>query len=167
MEEVSLGMRILFIAVTVAVGFGVVFVFAASVFRPMRVAGDAMSPAIDDGGWYVMLPTDYSADYRRGELVVIRPPVISDDEVWVRRVIAIAGQTVSWDEMGNVLVDGVILYESYARPQPLSALPDPVVVPAGSVYVLADLRGTVQDSSQPFVGCVKLRQILGKVLFSF
>lgn len=164
----SIGMRIFLTVCTVAAGAAVVYCLLCSLLlRPMTVTGEEMSPSLTAGSGYLMLFRSSDAPLQRGEIVVVDPPVVSDDPLWVRRVIATAGQTVSWDGDGHVLVDGVMLYESYAQPLSLPALPEPVTVPQGTVYVLADRRGAARDSSQPQVGCIALERVAGKVLYSW
>ena len=162
------GLRIFLQCMSFFLGAAVVWcllgVFVAS---PLTVEEDGMATALAPEGLYLMLFRKTDGALHRGDLVVIDPPVISDESLWVRRVIAIPGQIVSWDWEGNVLVDGVILYESYAQEFVWEVLPDPVTVPEGCVYVLADQRGSVCDSSRPEVGCIASARILGTVWYRF
>ena len=86
----------------------------------------------------------------------------------VKRVIAVAGQTVDIDFGTNeVFVDGKLIDEPYIN-EPTAAREDftgPVTVPEGCVFVMGDNRNNSSDSRDRRVGMVDTRFILGKVLF--
>ncbi|RVW07373.1 signal peptidase I [Prescottella agglutinans] len=132
-------------------------------------------------------PPSWNDDYRsrRSENPVLRaiqnvgsavglvPP---DENDLVKRVVAVAGQTVQClpgDD--GVKVDGRALVEPYidSRTSPRNAVPcqgvffGPVVVPAGSVWVMGDNRAHSKDSrfhmSDDLHGAVPVSNIVGKV----
>ena len=82
------------------------------------------------------------------------------------RVIAIAGQTVTFPEDGGYEVNGYqpaeeIPYETYqAENSPVNY---PLTVPEGSFFILNDYRSDSSDSRQ--YGVVSETQIIGKLLF--
>ena len=88
----------------------------------------------------------------------------------VKRLIAQPGQTVDIDfDAGIVYVDGKALDEPYTNTptnkQVDSALPLPLTVPEGYVFVLGDNRNASSDSRSCLVGLVEKKDILGKVLW--
>jgi signal peptidase I len=103
-----------------------------------------------------------------GSLVGFAPP---DEEDFVKRVIAVGGQTVQCcDPQGRVLVDGKPLDEPYlhwidpANPHQISF--PPVTVPAGSLWVMGDNRNDSADSRYPGGGggngVVPVDNVIGK-----
>jgi signal peptidase I len=100
---------------------------------------------------------------RRGEIVVFRAPH-QVDQVWIKRIIGLPGEQVEIRD-GRVYINGKALYEPYAHGSspPLS----PVVVPAGTYFVMGDNRSQSTDSSDwEGVGPIPLQNIIGKAWLS-
>ncbi|MFD8499764.1 signal peptidase I [Amycolatopsis sp. NPDC059657] len=103
-----------------------------------------------------------------GSLVGFAPP---DERDFVKRVIAVGGQTVQCcDAQNRVLVDGNPLDEPYIHwlGEPNTQQPfEPVKVPAGMVWVMGDNRNDSCDSrcqgSGGVSGAVPVDNIIGKV----
>lgn len=111
--------------------------------------------------------TPHFTDPKPGEVVVFNNPQ-GDGTVLVKRVIAVAGQTVDMSA-GRVLVDGVALDEPYTlgRPsEPLASqmpgLPEliyPLTVPEGCIWVMGDNRTNSRDSR--YFGFVETNEVFG------
>ena len=106
------------------------------------------------------------------------PPFSENDELLVKRVIAVGGQTVDIDfDAGVVYVDGQALDEPYTfEPTYLSyaeygkALDYPVTVPEGELFVMGDNRNGSTDSRFGSLGMVDTDYVLGRavcVVFPF
>jgi signal peptidase I len=103
-----------------------------------------------------------------GSLVGLAPP---DEKDFVKRVIAVGGQTVACcDSRNRVLVDGQPLDEPYiyylpdagpARQAPFG----PVTVPAGALWMMGDSRNNSADSRVPGHGAVPVSDVIGEVRF--
>jgi len=101
-----------------------------------------------------------------GSLVGLAPP---DEKDFVKRVIAVGGQTVACcDPRNRVLVDGQPLDEPYiyylpeagpARQAPFG----PVTVPAGQLWMMGDSRNNSADSRVPGHGGVPVANVIGEV----
>jgi signal peptidase I len=94
-----------------------------------------------------------------------------DEEDFIKRVIAVGGQTVACcDDENRVTVDGRPLNEPYIYYVP-DSLPKqqekfgPVVVPKGALWMMGDSRNNSQDSRWPGQGPVPLSDVVGKARF--
>ena len=156
----------------IAVAFGIFCILLTFVVRQIDVDGDSMMPNYINGER--VLITAKAGELHQGNVVVVlnaieRGPII-------KRVIAIEGQTVDFDEeRGSVVIDGEALddsifgiengitypYTANGYDQPTF----PLTVPEGCVFVLGDNRANSLDSRG--FGTVDERNILGKALWKF
>ncbi len=99
-----------------------------------------------------------------GSLIGLAPP---DERDFVKRVIAVGGQTVQCcDQQNRVMVDGHALTEPYAvlhEPQEQFA---PVTVPQGNLWMMGDNRNNSADSRRHVTdqrsGTVPVSNVIGK-----
>jgi len=141
------------------------------IFRTGFVSGPSMEKTMFNNDRYLVSGLFYTPE--QGDIVVFQPGTEYDSEnkLWVKRIIAVAGQTVDIDEATNrVMVDGAYLNESYLTGnityKRASANVDyPYTVPEGYVFVMGDNRQNSTDSR--IIGAVDTRRILGRVIFRF
>ena len=140
----------------------VIFLFVG---REVRVSGTSMLPGLHDGDWVFTTRLFYQPDL--GDVVVIQTDTF-DGELLIKRVIALAGQTVDIDfAAGVVYVDGVALEEDFVN-TPTNERENfvgPVTVPEGCIFVLGDNRNGSEDSRSSRVGMVDTRRIIGLAVF--
>ena len=138
-----------------------IFVFVG---RTIGVKGESMLPTFHPNDRVIMTNLFYTP--RNGDVVIFHTH--GADFPYVKRVIAVAGQTVDIDFVrGVVYVDGVALYEPYILEPTTRAshFYAPITVEEGTVFVLGDNRNNSTDSRDVSIGLVDTRQILGRVLF--
>jgi signal peptidase I len=99
---------------------------------------------------------------RPGEIIVLHPP-IAPSRNYIKRVVAVAGQTVRIHG-GHVYLDGRVLPEPYLRIETAGEY-GPKVVPPGDVFVLGDNRGNSEDSRA--FGFVPVRSIVGEAVLIY
>jgi signal peptidase I len=99
-----------------------------------------------------------------GDIVVFHPAVRPRDD-YIKRVIAVAGQTVEIRD-GRVWVDGKPLAEPYLSEATYGQF-GPVRIPQGRLFVLGDNRNNSQDSRYPEVGLVPLKSVIGKAALRY
>ena len=103
-----------------------------------------------------------------GSLIGLAPP---DEKDFVKRVIAVGGQTVACcDSRNRVSVDGKPLDEPYIYylPDAGTARQDafgPVTVPAGELWMMGDSRNNSADSRVPGHGAVPISNVIGRARF--
>ena len=122
---------------------------------PLTVNSGSMAPTIVSGQVIdvePLLPGTYSP--RRQDIVVVHPTAdyqnikLSQDDVIIRRVIGIPGDTVSCDGHGSpLLLNGAALHEPYVyKGDDPSTIAFSVKIPAGSLWLLGDHRNVAIDS---------------------
>ena len=148
------------------IAVAVVTLFFTFITRVVSVDGASMNPNYQNGDR--VLVTAHSFRVEPGDVVIVTK---ADAVPMIKRVVAVAGQTVDFDNaQGAVLVDGVPFDDSaYGIPTGITkiswsnyqALNFPVVVPKDSVFVLGDNRALSKDSRYAEVGMIHNSSILG------
>jgi len=157
----------------------VIFAFVAAVFiltlvfRTGIVSGNSMQSTMKPNDRYILSNLFYKPEV--GDIIVFEPEVkVTDEKLYVKRVVATEGQTVEIkpDENGIycLYTDGKKLEEPYLDSFQYTSPPAgydtfEVTVPEGHVFVLGDNRVNSIDSR--IIGCVDTRTMIGKVLFRF
>ena len=153
-------LQILIIALVAII---LVFTFVG---RITPVAGSSMEPTLHSGDVMVVRDLGYT-DPQPGDVVVLTKEFDAAEGPIVKRVIAVAGQTVEIDyDTDTVYVDGEPLDEPYLNEADLLEpwYPDitSVTVPEGSHFVMGDNRNHSNDSRDVTLGTVDIRYLLGK-----
>ncbi len=87
---------------------------------------------------------------------------------YIKRVIAVGGDTVHFDGEGGVYVNGELLDEEYLSDSVLTmpgSSGDTIEVPEGYVFVMGDNRAISVDSRDERVGLIQVSRIKGKVFY--
>ena len=138
----------------------VVSLMLAFVVRTVGVYGDSMEPTLNHGDR--LLLTSYSTDYAKGDIVVVDRYT---EEPLIKRVIAVAGDTVFISDGYLLYVNGVPQIEPYIQGYTVHRdLKEPVTVPEGHVFVLGDNRTVSKDSRMKVIGMVSEKDIVGRVV---
>ena len=135
----------------------------AFVLRIVGVDGTSMTPTLMNHDRLVLVNCFYEP--KQGDIVVINRYT---QEPLVKRVIAVAGQTIEITDEGQVLIDGSVLDEPYinALTEP-GRLTEPYTVKEGQVCVMGDNRhpGGSHDSRADALREINVRDIMGKAVF--
>ncbi len=134
--------------------------------RVVRVDGRSMNPTLLDG--QRLLATDLFYTPERGDIVVI-DAYIPHGLPLIKRVIGVAGDTIDIDfNEGLVYRNGELLDEPYiAEPTYMfEGTVFPLTVPEGTIFVMGDNRNHSSDSRDPDIGCIDVRDVLGRAFWS-
>ena len=135
------------------------------VVQSFIVTGPSMEPTLRSGERLLINKFVYRfTDPARGNIVVFHP-LARPREDYIKRVIAVAGETVEIRD-GKVWVDGTALIEPYIK-EPTYGQFGPVRVPRGKIFVLGDNRNNSQDSRYKEVGLVSLNSVIGKAMIRY
>lgn len=129
-------------------------------FPVLQIIGDSMTPTLEDGDIVIAIK---GTDYETGDVVAF----YYNNNILVKRVIAVPGQWVDIDAEGNVTVDGEPLDEPYIDEPALGDcdITLPYQVPDGKLFVMGDHRATSVDSRNTVVGCIGTDLLIGKLSF--
>ncbi len=125
------------------------------------VDGDSMNQTLTNGD---ILITDMLKSPRRGDIVVFN---YDENETFIKRVIAVEGDTIYNDDDGNVWLKKSgedtysLLNEKYLVEGTKTEIKFYVELKSGEFFVLGDNRGNSQDSR--VFGPIKREQINGVV----
>ena len=126
----------------------------------VRYYGDSMSPTLKDKQ---ILFVNKLAEVKSGDIVAF----YYNNNILIRRVVAVENQQVTVDIFGKVSVNGTELTEDYVKSTTLGQcnLDFPYTVPPKSYFVLGDNRETSMDSRLKEIGVVTEERIIGKIMF--
>ncbi len=130
------------------------------VVTPARVGSASMFPTYCEGDVVLVLRSDAPARAGPGRVVTIHAP--GSEDRWIKRVVAVGGQTVAIRD-GQLVVDGIVVPEPYVDPRTVDGTFTRVFsVGSDSVFVLGDSREVAVDSRD--VGPVRRSSVTGTVI---
>ncbi len=139
------------------------FLIVKFVGQRTEVIGRSMNPTLNDGDNLILDKISYKLHDPERYDVVVFPFRDGSGKNYIKRVIALPGETIRIDLDGNIYINEEILYESYGNAvieRPGSAL-EGVTLGEGEYFVMGDNRNDSEDSRFS-VGKVKRSEILGR-----
>ncbi len=147
------------IVVIVAAAFAIAMLVQFLLIKPFTIHQISMQPTLLEGDRILLSRLTYHfRDPRAGDVVVFDSPV-NEKEDLVKRVVAVAGDTVAVKD-GHLYVNDSLQDEPYLMKSPFRGRDMETVVPAGQVYVLGDNRNNSGDSR--LFGPISVDSIIGK-----
>ena len=143
-----------------AVAAAAILLFFSFVARITVVDGGSMNNTLSHGDKLIVSDLFYTP--KRGDIVIVQSPDVLNGQVIVKRVVAVADDTVKIVKDKGVYINGTLLEEPYDKPN--YDLPE-TKIEDGMVFLLGDNRTNSTDSHD--FGQVDERSIVGRVLFRF
>jgi signal peptidase I len=138
------------------------------VVQVTEVRQNSMVPTLLQNDRVLVSKLDYRfGTPQRGDIIVFNPPIQDATIPYVKRVIAVGGETVDLRN-GNVFVNGKQVDFPQAHGATQAQAPQivyPFTVPDGQIFVMGDNR-TFSSDSRTF-GPVPVGNIIGKVILRF
>lgn len=163
------------VILTIALGLGLALLLRTFVVESYVIPSGSMLYTLQLGDRLIGEKLSYYVrDPEPGEIVTFTHEDGSGgEEILIKRVIAVAGQTVDLID-GSVYIDGHLIDEPYTGNTPTYSLSDssgsagityPYTVPEGTVWVMGDNRTNSSDSR--FFGPVSLDDVTSHAIFIF
>ena len=138
------------------------FSIRAVIFEPMRVKGSSMKDTLQPGDYMAVEKLSYIVTpMKRGDVVICYYPN-NDEYTCVRRIIGLAGDTITI-EGGVVSVNGVRLQEDYVTTGMTPKHDGTYEVEEGCIFVMGDNRLVSRDSTDGMVGNIPAERVIGRV----
>ncbi|MBR5202961.1 MAG: signal peptidase I [Clostridia bacterium] len=150
------------VLLTAILAVGIIFTFF---FKMSTVSGQSMENTLRNGD--NLLITSITTQIKQGDVVVVSQPN-GYEKVLIKRVIAVGGQTVTFDsKTGKTIIDGEIIDEPYIKEKAryTYSMSKTYVVPYGKIFVMGDNRNNSADSRDVAVGMIDENYVMGKVLY--
>ena len=149
-----------------AVIFVLTFLFITFIAQRTEVSGSSMEPTLQDGDSLLVDKLSYRFTAPHRYDIVIFPYQYGTKQYFIKRVIALPGETVRVDYDGKIYVDGAVLEENYGA----EVIMDPgraateITLGEDEYFVMGDNRNHSMDSRDVSVGNIHKKDILGRAL---
>ena len=140
----------------------VAVIIAVLLMPILQISGSSMEDTLRDGDLVISLN---NGKYKTGDVIGF----YFNTGILIKRVIAVAGDWVDFDDDGTVYVNGVRLDEPYVTEKSIGEcnISLPYQVPDSKCFVMGDHRASSVDSRNTAVGCVANDTVVGKLLLRF
>lgn len=135
-----------------------VVILVVFLFPVVQLEGTSMEPTLKSGDVIVSVSGTRIAS---GDIIAF----YHNNTIFVKRVVAVGGDTVNIDSDGIVYVNDIPLEEPYLEEKAKGScdIPLPYQVPIDQYFVLGDHRSASIDSRHAAVGCVGADMVVGRV----
>jgi signal peptidase I len=147
------------VVLIVGAAFVLALIIQQFVVKPFYIPSESMEPTLVKGDRVLVNRFEYRfTEPAPGDVIVFHPP-IAPDEDYIKRVVAVGGDTVEVKK-GALFVNGVAQEEPYLKEPYIEGLYPEETVPEGYIFAMGDNRNRSGDSR--VFGPVKLESILGQ-----
>ena len=152
------------VVIIVGTAFVLALLIQQFVVKPFYIPSESMENTLLKGNRVLVSRFVYRfTDPKPGDVVVFHPPS-SPKEDYIKRVVAVAGDTVAVRD-GKLYVNGVAKDEPYLKQQFIEGTFPATKVPPGKFWAMGDNRN--QSSDSRVFGAVEVNKILGKAFMIY
>lgn len=137
------------------------------VIEKVYVKGSSMENTLHDKEHLMIEKVSYHfSKPSRYDIVVLIPPNQQENELYIKRIIGLPGETIQIKE-GEIYINGELLEESYGK----ASIDDPgiaqneIVLQEGQYFVMGDNRNGSDDSRESWIGPIPRENIIGRAVF--
>ncbi len=150
------------VLITLAIALVIFFALRATV-QPYKIFETCMEPSFYEGEWLMASKATYwFHEPERGDVIILDPP-FDTEKVYIKRIIALPGDTVEVKD-GLVYINGIVLEEPYILEAPTYIFPL-TELGEDEYFVLGDNRNVANDSSR--WGTLPRENIIAKAWFVY
>ena len=150
-------------AITITIAIIVAIIIRTFLFSFAEVQQSSMYPTLQEDNKLCIEKVSYwfGNDVKRGDIVIIK---IADDMDYVKRVVALEGETIRITD-SKVYINDTLLKEDYLDDNLIYDDFDEVTVPEGHFFAMGDNRENSIDSRSSSIGFISEKQLEGRVMF--
>jgi len=150
------------VLITLAIALAIFFTLRATV-QAYKVIECCMEPNYVEGEWLLASKATYwFHEPERGDVIILEPP-FETEEVYIKRLIALPGDTVEVKD-GAVYINSTAIDEPYIKEAPAYTFPLKELG-EDEYFVLGDNRNNANDSHTGWT--ISRDAIIGKAWFSY
>lgn len=146
----------------------VIAIIVIQFVKPTIVKESSMEPNFYENDYLFISKMTYKfSEPRLGDVIVFHSSLTTangDEKLLIKRVIGVEGDRIDIKD-GETYVNGEKLEEAYTKDGVTNGSIDGLVVPEGEVFCMGDNRLVSIDSRTSEVGCIKVKNIVGRVFF--
>ncbi len=142
----------------------VTFLVVNYVGQRTMVIGTSMEPMLSDGDNLIVDKLSYRFEDPQRFDIIVFPFRYAEKTFYIKRIIALPGETIYIDENGTIFIDGEELNEHYGKEvivDPGRAY-EPITLGPDEYFVMGDNRNNSSDSRDPVVGNIHRDEFVGK-----
>ncbi|MCD7865677.1 MAG: signal peptidase I [Clostridiales bacterium] len=164
----SASKNIALLIVEILIALFLAFVVVYSVGMKVTVSGNSMESTVSDGDRVFVNRLIYSlSEPKAGDVIVFLPNGNEQSHYYVKRVVAVSGDTVQISD-GVLYVNGEMYDEEDTEAIVNAGLAEEeITVGEDEYFVLGDNRNSSEDSRYANIGNIKKDYIVGKAWFYF
>jgi signal peptidase I len=134
------------VVVIVATAFVLALLIQQFIVKPYEIPSPSMEPTLVEGDRVLVNRLAYHfRDPKKGDVIVFEPPGIDSPDPFIKRIVAVGGDTVSVHD-GVLWVNGVAQYEPYLKELSIDWGFPEVMIKSGYVWAMGDNRNNSGDS---------------------